>query len=144
MHELSLSSVVEWALLGNHYYPKSLDVGCPHCGRLVNFGTSDPDFDSNRNTLSATARCTACKNHVYIWLLTPSVKPQSPACELFLMHPSPRTDHRPIEGFDLLPQPIQRAYRDTVTVFNTGVWSATATLCRRTLEGIVNELEQGK
>jgi hypothetical protein len=60
------------------------------------------------------------------------------------MYPSPSVARTLIEGYDLLPEPIQRAYRDTVTVYNAGVYSATVTLCRRTLEGIVNELEQGK
>ena len=40
----------------------------------------------------------------------------------------------------MMPTAIRQAYQDTIDVFNAGVWSATATQTRRTLEGIVYEL----
>jgi len=39
-----------------------------------------------------------------------------------------------------MPTAVRQAYQDTIDVFNAGVWSATATQTRRTLEGIVHEL----
>jgi len=55
------------------------------------------------------------------------------------MHPAP-TARQPISGADSMPTAIRQAYQDTIDVFNAGVWSATATQTRRTLEGIVHEL----
>lgn len=40
----------------------------------------------------------------------------------------------------MMPAAVRRAYQDTVAVFNSGVWGATATAARRTLEGIVGNL----
>lgn len=143
MHELSTTSVVGWDTLSGYYYPLSVDIACPYCGRLANFRSRDPHHDTSRHTISVTADCTACKQAIFLGVMNPSQS--SPTqCGLLVMHPSPNLQHQVVEGFDLLPGPIQRAYRDTVTVYNTGVYSATATLCRRTLEGIVNELQQGE
>jgi hypothetical protein len=55
------------------------------------------------------------------------------------MRPAP-TARQPIQGADSMPTAVRQAYQDTIDVFNAGVWSATATQTRRTLEGIVHEL----
>lgn len=144
MYPIDLSSVVEWDVSENRYYPKSLDLDCPHCGRRANFTTSNPDYDGHRTTHSATGRCAACKSNVFVWAFKPTNHNQVPACQHLYIYPEPRNDRSTIDGFDLLPEPIQRAYRDTVKVYNTGVYGAAATLCRRTLEGIVDELQEGK
>lgn len=144
MHEINSTSVVEWSAFQSLHYPLSVDIDCPYCGRRANCISSNPQWDAGRETLSATARCAACKNLIYLWTFRPSQQNDDAYCEKLLMYPTPQRQHRLVEGFDLLPEPIQRAYRDTVTVYNTGVYSATATLCRRTLEGIVNELQKGK
>jgi hypothetical protein len=39
-----------------------------------------------------------------------------------------------------MPAAVRQAYQDVIDVYNAGVWSATATMTRRTLEGIVNNL----
>jgi hypothetical protein len=39
-----------------------------------------------------------------------------------------------------VPAKLQRAYQQTLDASNAGIWSATATLCRRTLEGIMANL----
>ncbi len=145
MKELRSSEViVEWGTLHQRYYPTALDVGCPYCRMVTNFSTSEPAFDAHRATIAVTARCARCRNTVYLWLVSPSGDGARPHPALLLMHPSPAEEHRPIERIDLLPEPLQRAYRDTVIGYNTGLWSATATLCRRTLEGIVNDLNPGQ
>lgn len=146
MYPIEVSSVVQWTNTDDGYYPLSLDVDCPHCGRRANFTTSSPLYDINRQTLGATGKCAACQRNIYIWTFNPYApsKTSTPGCEQLLIHPQPRNQHPVIDGFDLLPEPIQRAYRDTVIIYNTGVYSATATLCRRTLEGIVNELQEGE
>lgn len=55
------------------------------------------------------------------------------------MRPAPIA-REPIEGSSSMPTAVRQAYQDTLDVFNAGVWSATATQTRRTLEGIVHEL----
>ncbi len=55
------------------------------------------------------------------------------------MRPAP-AGRQPIEGAEAMPTAVRQAYQDTIDVFNAGVWSATATQTRRTLEGIVHEL----
>ncbi|HEU5330485.1 MAG TPA: hypothetical protein VFU78_20500, partial [Thermomicrobiales bacterium] len=45
----------------------------------------------------------------------------------------------PLAGLDLLPDSLRKAYRDTLDVYNAGVWRATTTLCRVTLEAIVTD-----
>ena len=142
MRELNARQVVaDWDTYNNMYYPRILDLRCPYCREKATFTTHNEEFDRSRSTLAVSARCANCRNTAHVWLINPSGSGSDPYPELLAMHPAPATDREPIEGIDLLPEPIQRAYRDTVTVYNTGVWSATATLCRRTLEGIVSELE---
>lgn len=142
MQELNARQVIaDWATHDNMYYPRILDLRCPYCREKATFTTHDEVFDRSRATLAVSARCANCRNTAHVWLINPSTTGGQPYPGLLTMHPSPATDRKPIEGIDLLPEHIQRAYRDTVTVYNTGVWSATATLCRRTLEGIVSELE---
>lgn len=45
-----------------------------------------------------------------------------------------------MDGVDLMPPRIRRAYQDTLASYNAHIWSATTTCARRTLEGIVGEL----
>jgi uncharacterized protein YecA (UPF0149 family) len=77
------------------------------------------------------ARCVRCRNYVSIW----SIEEGS---ELY-MRPAP-VAREPIEGAEAMPTAVRQAYQDTIDVFNAGVWSATATQTRRTLEGIVHHL----
>lgn len=132
MYRLDVSSVVRWTN-ANHLgkRPENLDTVCPYCGRVANFQTDDHELDSSRATISITAKCAACRNNVFIWSLNGGE-------ELF-MRPAPIA-REPIEGSSSMPTAVRQAYQDTLDVFNAGVWSATATQTRRTLEGIVHEL----
>ncbi|MFW6114291.1 MAG: DUF4145 domain-containing protein [bacterium] len=56
------------------------------------------------------------------------------------MFPAPNGPRAELAGIDVVPERIKKAYRETLAVFNSGVWSATATLCRRTLEGVIGDL----
>jgi uncharacterized protein YecA (UPF0149 family) len=87
--------------------------------------------DQYINAVSLTARCSRCRQIAYVW----SIESGS---ELF-MRPAP-AGRQPIEGAEAMPTAVRQAYQDTIDVFNAGVWSATATQTRRTLEGIVHEL----
>src|SRR5262249_41275942 len=54
--------------------------------------------------------------------------------------PANQDNHQPIEGSEHLPDALRRAYNEAIQVYNAKVWSATTTLCRRTLEGMVIHL----
>jgi Domain of unknown function (DUF4145) len=111
--------------------PDTFDSVCPHCGRVANFQIRDAFADPERRTVSMTARCARCRNNVHLWSI-------DGGGELY-MRPAPAARH-PIAGAESMPTAVRQAYQDTIDVFNAGVWSATATQTRRTLEGIVHEL----
>jgi uncharacterized protein YecA (UPF0149 family) len=98
---------------------------------MVNFQAVDVLADSTRRAVSVTARCAACGDSVSVWSIEGGE-------ELF-MRPAPAA-RQTIEGAESMPTAVRQAYQDTIDVFNAGVWSATATQTRRTLEGIVHEL----
>ena len=132
MHRLDASAVVSWADPEGwgRERPLTFDTVCPYCGRQTNFGVQNANNDNVTGTTSGSARCARCRNSVLIWVRGRD--------ELY-MHPAP-TARQPISGADSMPTAIRQAYQDTIDVFNAGVWSATATQTRRTLEGIVHEL----
>lgn len=142
MHSLDLSCVPSWINQNNWWFPLSVDTHCPFCGKLVNFAPHTHTLDPHRKTMSANARCPGCGEGVYIWAINPGpandVSKQSCAC--LAIYPPPEAHREPIKGHAAVPDRIRRAYLETVGVFNAGVWSATATCTRRTLEGLVNEL----
>jgi hypothetical protein len=51
------------------------------------------------------------------------------------MFPAPPEDRKAIEGSDLIPDPVRKAYIGAIQAYNVGVWPAAATQCGRTLEG---------
>lgn len=135
MYKLDPSFVVSWVneLQGRPWSrrPGSFDTVCPHCGRVANFQVVDTLADGKRESMSMTARCAACSDNVYVWSLS--------AGKEMYMRPAPAA-RQPIRGAEAMPTAIRQAYQDTIDVYNAGVWSATATQTRRTLEGIVHEL----
>lgn len=60
--------------------------------------------------------------------------------EAILMHPGPKSWHQSVDFTDSIPAALQRSYESTVQSFNTKNYVATATGCRRTLEGIFKSL----
>ena len=135
MYRLDESTVVGWVIQqkGNEWSrrPRTFDTVCPHCGRVANFEITEALMDPERRTVSTTARCARCRNNVHLWSI-------DGGGELY-MRPAPAARH-PIAGAESMPTAVRQAYQDTIDVFNAGVWSATATQTRRTLEGIVHEL----
>lgn len=51
--------------------------------------------------------------------------------------PSFHDQRAAMDGIELAPERVQKAYRDTLDTLNSGIPSAVATLARKTLEGIV-------
>lgn len=73
MHRLNAASIRQWTKDRHGTpYPSSFDTNCPHCGTMANFSVQDPSKDEPRNTVSATALCSACRNSVYIWFVEAS------------------------------------------------------------------------
>ncbi len=139
MRSLPLTTVPRWQSLNGRWVPVAVDTNCPHCNRAVSLELGNHYFDPPRDTVSASARCAGCGRLVRIWVLEPSTGNEGHAAEIAI-HPSNQDNHQPIEGHELLPETLRRAYLDVVRVYNTRVWSATTTLCRRTLEGTVMHL----
>lgn len=133
MYKLGDSAVRSWTNMpnGQTRYPRSFDIYCPRCGTFANFQSSNASFDAHRGTVAITGTCAACRQPVDVWYVRE---------EDLYVRPSPRGNREPIKGADLMPTAVRQAYQDTLDVYNAGVWSGTATLTRRTLEGLVHEL----
>lgn len=133
MYKLPWSSAVEWVQRADGgLYPRSIDTNCPRCGRMVNLLAHEVSYDGERQTTSATLRCPRCRQGSFVWIVEH---------DSMYIHPTPQLDRQPIEGYEALPERLQRAYKATLDVYNANVWTATANSCRRTLEGIVSELQ---
>lgn len=108
---------------------------CPYCHKLVNFTSENPHFDSTRATTSITARCSACRDTVRLWLVD-----QGSSESRVYVFPAPPIGRRASEPGYNLPEGVRKAYEEAVGSFNGGRWIATAAMSRRTLEAIVKSL----
>ena len=142
MYALDISSVTAWEQVAGFWFPVSVDARCPFCGRAVNLKPTDHNIDRYRNTIASTAQCPGCRKTTYIWAIEPGPASDSSKkqCKCLAMFPAPQLPRQPIDGVHLVPERIGKAYLEVLQVFNAGVWSATATCCRRTLEGIISNL----
>lgn len=142
MHVLELKAVPGWTEQGRKWVPRSVDARCPHCGRTVTFTPENWHNARACNTLLSPAVCPGCNKKVSFFVVDPgpSNDKSKQGCKCLAMFPAPNGPRAEVPGIDLVPERIKKAYRETLAVFNSGVWSATATLCRRTLEGVIGEL----
>ncbi len=142
MRAIDLSCVTTWVNQSNWWFPESIDTHCPFCAKLVNFAPVAHGYDQHRKTMASTARCPGCRESAYIWAINPGPANDSSkqTCSCLTIFPPPEAHREPIKGNTAIPDRIRRAYLETVGVFNAGVWSATATCTRRTLEGLVKEM----
>ncbi len=142
MYTLNLSSVNKWLGLAGKWFPESVNVNCPFCSAHVNYKTLHHYRDEIMDTISCTSVCPNCGEDVYFWVIKPNdVYEDVEGCMCLAMFPAPGLPREPIEGAYLIPnERIKKAYKEVLDVFNANVWTATATLCRRTLEGIISDL----
>ncbi len=149
MHMLPLTSVPRWIQLESDdsipidiWFPASIDTNCPYCRRNANFRLVKLQYDANRNAVASSARCPGCIKEVSFWVIKPALIDESKngKCECLAMFPGLSFQRQPLLSINLVPDHIARAYQDAIRVYNAEVWSATATCCRRTLEGIVKDL----
>ena len=142
MRILAPATVTEWVGFQAFWVPRSLDTVCPHCKRAVNLALERQDYDPARKTVGANARCSGCGQSVSIWIVEPGAANDTSkkGAQCIAIFPGTQASRAPIEGSDLIPEELRHAYNEAVQVYNAGVWAATLTLCRRTLEGIVLHL----
>lgn len=132
MYRVDAASVAGWEAGRQAWQqrPRSIDTVCPLCGKQVNLQIVQVAEDALTETVCMKARCSRCGQTVKIWSMG--------GTEVY-MRPAPAA-RQPIPGAGAMPTAVRQAYQDTIDVYNAGVWSGTATLTRRTLEGIVHEL----
>lgn len=142
MRTLSPTSVTEWVNNENWWVPRSIDTNCPFCKRAVNFALEAQRWDPPRKTMLASSRCSGCGQQVSLFVVDPGPANDSSkkGASCIAIFPGNQDNHQPIEGSEHLPDGLRRAYNEAIQVYNAKVWSATTTLCRRTLEGMVMHL----
>jgi hypothetical protein len=143
MHSLSLSSVAQWTNVSNKWCPQSIDTLCPHCGRMVTLTFQQHQYDSNRNTIAAVAKCPACHEDSRFWVIDPGDGKDTSqrGCEFLGIFPKPRITKKPIVSPEKLDsRALARVYQSSFDAYNAGLWDACATSCRKTLEGLVQTL----
>lgn len=142
-------AIVSWETIKDYTRPKTIDINCPHCSRSITFALTW--LNAVSSLMTTVSRCTACNQQARFILLNFKVegKEDSQQDELY-MHPRPKM-RQPIEGLEDVEQfteALRKAYIETVDVYNYRSWTATAVLCRRLLEGVMQSLlpesEQGK
>ena len=142
MLSIDPSSIPKSSWIRHHQFwrPESIDTICPFCKMMANFKLDDPVFDEKRKTISSTGKCPRCQEKISCWVIEPGSysDPNQKTCKCLAIYPHPVLKRDQINGSDKIPEPrIKRAYLDALKVYNEGVWTATATCCRRTLEGII-------
>jgi hypothetical protein len=142
MRVISEECVTEWVNVANRWTPRSIDTNCPFCHRAINLALAEHNYDQRRKTMAASARCSGCDEDISIWVVDPGPSNDSSkkGCSCLAIFPAAQDMRGPIEGASLLPDSLKHAYQEALQVYNARIWSATATLCRRTLEGIVLHL----
>lgn len=142
MYSLDQSTIKRWVQFNSFWFPESVSTNCPFCAEKVNFATTLFDYDPGTDTISSRATCPNCGETVYIWGIHPGLAddPLKKGCACVAMFPAPQLSRQPIEGSDLIPDRVRKAYLDTIGAFNAGIWSLTAGSCRRTLEGILSNI----
>jgi uncharacterized protein DUF4145 len=140
MYELSHASVPAWTAPLQKWCPRSVDTRCPHCGRAVNFPLENFQWDDNRSTVSAHARCPGCGEKARFWIVDPGDGKDSSqkGCKGLFMFPQPSPIRTPVVPDGKLEvDALERTYWSAIAAYNAGLWDACATSCRKTLEGIV-------
>ena len=142
MYQLSLSTVPAWQNWQNMWVPQSIDTLCPACGRMVNLPLEKHQHDPQRNTVSASARCPGCSKVAHFWIVAPGDGRDSSkrGCAQICIYPQPRIIREPIVAGDKINASLARAYQSALAAYNAGLWTACASSCRRTLEGLVKTL----
>lgn len=136
MRSLDNHHVRAWTRVSNIPIPTSYSTWCPHCSEKVTFSTHAHQYDKGRNCVSASSRCPGCTEHVGIWAMG-NGEPED--VEIFI-YPNTGEPRSPKDVASAISEPLYRSYTSTVDAYNSGNYVATAVCCRRTLEGIFQDL----
>jgi len=146
MYELSNQHIANWRKENGVFVPNAIDVGCPHCTRLVSFAV--PTWhQAVQNIRIAPVRCPGCNDLSIFFLINyrGQVGTLADGERLFIdRNPSGKVPMPEILDNEEIGDALKRAYSSTITVFNSGEWNATAVLTRRLLEGITKSLLEEK
>ena len=139
MYKISEEFIPNWAHTGNEYFPASVDIICPSCGRQVNFALTSWEHSKAIKGRFARSRCPACsKSSLFI-----SINSDNKNRPDVYIYPTPKLIRKPVDGIDdaeNLPEPLKKAYASTINTFNVRQWTAAAVLCGRVLEGLAKSL----
>jgi hypothetical protein len=141
VHAIALSAVPQWTTYSNLWCPQSVDTFCPHCGRFVNLVLGNQG--AAHGTILANARCPGCSKLSRFYVVDPGNGKDASkrGCALLAIHPDPLVSRSPVVAPEKLEsQALARAYEASLAAYNSGLWAACATSCRRTLEGILHTL----
>lgn len=125
---------------GNIKVIRSVDYNCPYCGRQVNFSLAWSIPANAPACLYTTSRCSGCgKSPLFVYVNY--LVPRNEFGSLYI-HPSPqkRKSILNIKTHSNFNDGLKIAYESVLTVYNVGEWIGTATLVRRLLEGITEDL----
>lgn len=130
MQLIQEESIKYWGTTNGHKHPSSISTFCPYCDERVTFSLGNALVDTHRKSVSSSSQCPACSETSHFWTLSLSDH------QKVFMFPICGDSHAIIFSEDDLPAQLRRAYESTVSSFNSKNYIATATSCRRTLEGV--------
>lgn len=138
MHEIHISNVNQWHNDKSIRSPLNFSHNCPNCNSYVSFTVSNHRSYLTQFATMATATCPSCLvESLIVCCGKDSDEGKYPATIALYPHPRTRT---PVDGYNILPEKVSKAYISAVNAYNYQLWSNVAVSCRRTLEGVINSL----
>lgn len=140
LQQIPSNCFVKKVISNNILYPHSVDWNCPHCGRKVNFGFSW-GFQGKPECLNTKSRCSGCGESVIFVYLGFDEETEGNTIGKLFIYPKTKT-REPLSGIQSTTHfnnGLDKAYSSAVNVYNVQEWNATATMCRRLLEGIIKQ-----
>ncbi|MGC0117558.1 DUF4145 domain-containing protein [Pseudoalteromonas piscicida] len=128
--------VKQWTKLQKMSVAHSFSEWCPHCSEKVIFTTTSHQMDPHRACVSSSTKCPGCNHHVGVWCFGANGEEYA---EVYI-HPNTGEPHAPKDVSSIISEPLFRSYTSTIEAYNSGNYVATAVCCRRTLEGLFQEL----
>lgn len=136
MHRLDKSDIRGSSQSGALIAPTAINAVCPSCSTKVTFSfikvSEGPQY-----SIAGNGRCPNCSTVASFWCLNPSDDPTK--IQLY-MHPTPPHFISLPEGVDDLEPSLRRSLEGAIQSYNAGIYTSTAVMGRRTLEGLFKSL----
>lgn len=137
MKSIPLSTVAQWRSYAGCWLPQAIDTVCPSCEKLSSLIFELTQSDNHCNIYTGKVRCARCTENSTLVIVEPFSTGEERGCVDMALHPSP-PDHRvTILNEVSVDERLSRAYQAALDAFNAGIWSASISASRRTLEGVV-------